>query len=78
MIKNNYQRVLDLHQIHLINKVRVVRHAINKVVKKSLQNINHVKYLHLSNRLFDLTRSNRKYLTGKKKKKTIGCHIYKK
>ncbi|KDO36167.1 hypothetical protein CISIN_1g037662mg [Citrus sinensis] len=31
MIKNNYQRVLDLHQIHLINKVRVVRHAINKV-----------------------------------------------
>ncbi|GAY48066.1 hypothetical protein CUMW_109050 [Citrus unshiu] len=33
MIKNNYQRVPDLHQIHLIIKVRVVRHAINKVAK---------------------------------------------
>ncbi|KDO81355.1 hypothetical protein CISIN_1g042689mg [Citrus sinensis] len=33
MIKNNYQRVPDLHQIHLIIKVRVVRHAINKVEK---------------------------------------------
>lgn len=72
MIKNNYQMVPDLHQIHLIIKVRVVRHDINKVVKKSFENINHVKYLHLSNRLFDLTISNMKYLTGKKKK-TIGC-----
>lgn len=66
MIKNNHQRVPNLHRVHLIIKlVRGVHHGKSKVVKNSLQNINHEKYLYCLKSIFDLVRLNREYLTGK-------------